>query len=143
MRNLFFPICTLERAMSENRFLVARDALGYGKQHRYAARLSLWLRDWAAEETIFPAEVAEMALAHAINNKVEAAYRRGHLLTKSAEIMEAWAAMPRRDCDFGFPFSSIDLVFSFLHHMIECPASSAVGITHQVRSNLLLHCRHG
>lgn len=49
-------------------------------------------RDWAAETTSFPREVAEMALAHKIKDKVEAAYRRGDLLEKRRELMEAWAA---------------------------------------------------
>lgn len=49
-------------------------------------------RDWAAETTTHPAEVVEMALAHTIPNKVEAAYRRGNLLAKRRELMEAWAA---------------------------------------------------
>ncbi|MFT9297323.1 MAG: integrase arm-type DNA-binding domain-containing protein [Gluconobacter sp.] len=47
-------------------------------------------RDWAAEETDFPREVAEMALAHAIGDKVEAAYRRGDLFNRRAEMMFAW-----------------------------------------------------
>jgi integrase len=49
-------------------------------------------RDWAAETTSYPREVAEMALAHSIESKVEAAYRRGDLLEKRRELMEAWAA---------------------------------------------------
>jgi integrase len=48
-------------------------------------------RDWAAECTNFPREVAEMALAHAIPNAVEAAYRRGDLFEKRRRLMEAWA----------------------------------------------------
>ncbi|WP_243375086.1 tyrosine-type recombinase/integrase [Microvirga solisilvae] len=48
-------------------------------------------RDWAAEVTHFPSEVAEMALAHAIKDKVEAAYRRGDLMEKRREMMQAWA----------------------------------------------------
>ena len=48
-------------------------------------------RDWAAERTSFPHEVAEMALAHTVGDKVEAAYRRGDLLQKRRQIMEAWA----------------------------------------------------
>ncbi|MCO4092968.1 MAG: integrase arm-type DNA-binding domain-containing protein [Sphingorhabdus sp.] len=47
-------------------------------------------RDWAAEETNFDGMVAEMALAHSIENKVEAAYRRGNLLEKRRLLMEAW-----------------------------------------------------
>jgi integrase len=48
-------------------------------------------RDWAAERTAYPREVVEMALAHAIENKVEAAYRRGDLFEKRRQLMEAWA----------------------------------------------------
>ncbi len=49
-------------------------------------------RDWAAERTNFPAEVAEMALAHSVSDKVEAAYRRGDLFQKRRQLAEAWAA---------------------------------------------------
>jgi integrase len=48
-------------------------------------------RDWASERTAYPAEVAEMALAHAIDNKVEAAYRRGDLFEKRRLMMADWA----------------------------------------------------
>jgi integrase len=47
--------------------------------------------DWAAERTNFPSEVRELALAHAVGNKVEAAYRRGDLFGKRRELAEAWA----------------------------------------------------
>ena len=48
-------------------------------------------RDWCAEHTEFPREVAEMALAHTIGNAVEAAYRRGDLFEKRRALMGAWA----------------------------------------------------
>jgi integrase len=48
-------------------------------------------RDWAAERTNFPNHVVEMALAHAIGDKVEAAYRRGDLFEKRRRLMEDWA----------------------------------------------------
>jgi integrase len=48
-------------------------------------------RDWAADCTDFPREVAEAALAHMIGNKVENAYRRGDFLDKRRGLMEAWA----------------------------------------------------
>src|ERR1700694_2681799 len=48
-------------------------------------------RDWAAERTNFPSEVAEMALAHAVGNKVEAAYRRVDLFARRRRMMTAWA----------------------------------------------------
>ncbi len=47
-------------------------------------------RDWAAETTGFGSEVVEMALAHTVKNKVEAAYRRGDLFAKRAKLMQAW-----------------------------------------------------
>lgn len=50
-------------------------------------------RDWAAETTPYPNEVVEMALAHTIANKAEAAYRRGDLLQKRRQLMDDW-------CDF-------------------------------------------
>lgn len=48
-------------------------------------------RDWAAECTGYPHEVCEMALAHSIGNKVEAAYRRGDLFEKRRRLMVDWA----------------------------------------------------
>ncbi len=48
-------------------------------------------RDWAAEATNYPSEMAEMALAHAIGDKVEAAYRRGDMLAKRFRMMNDWA----------------------------------------------------
>jgi integrase len=48
-------------------------------------------KDWASETTTYPREVVEMALAHTIGDKVEAAYRRGDLLQKRRELMEDWA----------------------------------------------------
>jgi integrase len=48
-------------------------------------------RDWCAETTDYPREVAEMALAHTIGDKVEAAYRRGDLFDKRKQLMQGWA----------------------------------------------------
>ncbi|MEO5773336.1 MAG: integrase arm-type DNA-binding domain-containing protein [Sphingomicrobium sp.] len=47
-------------------------------------------RDWVSEDTQFSGDLAEAALAHAIPNKVEAAYRRGNLLEKRRVLMAAW-----------------------------------------------------
>jgi integrase len=49
-------------------------------------------KDWAAEQTAYPNEVSEMALAHVVGDKVEAAYRRGDLFEKRRRIMADWAA---------------------------------------------------
>jgi integrase len=47
--------------------------------------------DWAHERTAFPKVVIDMALAHTVGNKVEAAYRRGDLFDKRRKLMDAWA----------------------------------------------------
>ncbi|MFG1350130.1 tyrosine-type recombinase/integrase [Xanthobacter autotrophicus] len=49
-------------------------------------------RDWAAEETGFPREIAEAALAHVVGDATERAYRRGDALEKRRELMMAWAS---------------------------------------------------
>lgn len=88
---LIFREGTGERGLSENRFLNARDGLGYSERctpHGFRSSF----RDWAAETTQFSAEVVEMALAHTIKSKAEAAYRRGDLLAKRRALMDAWAA---------------------------------------------------
>jgi integrase len=62
-----------------------------GQQDITAHGFRSTFRDWAAERTNFPREVAELALAHAIGDKVEAAYRRGDLFDKRARMMADWA----------------------------------------------------
>ena len=48
-------------------------------------------RDWAAEQTAYPHELCEIALAHTVGNKVEAAYRRGDMMEKRRRLMADWA----------------------------------------------------
>ena len=48
-------------------------------------------RDWAGNETHFPRELAEHALAHVIGDKAEQAYRRSDALARRRELMDAWA----------------------------------------------------
>lgn len=48
-------------------------------------------RDWTAERTSYPRDLAEMALAHTVGNKVEAAYRRGDMLERRSAMMQTWA----------------------------------------------------
>ena len=64
-------------------------ALGRGDISVHGFRSTF--RDWAAETTAYPREVAEMALAHAVGNQVEAAYRRGDLFEKRRALMRDWA----------------------------------------------------
>lgn len=74
------------------------EAGGHGFIDRVSKRpavphgLRSTFRDWAAERTSFPGEMAELALAHKISNAVEAAYRRGDMLEKRRMMMAAWAA---------------------------------------------------
>ena len=49
-------------------------------------------RDWAGNETHFPREIAEQALAHVIGDKAEQAYRRGDALSKRRALMDAWSS---------------------------------------------------
>ena len=49
-------------------------------------------RDWCSERTNYPRDLAEQALAHSLESKVEAAYRRGDALEKRRAMMAAWAA---------------------------------------------------
>lgn len=49
-------------------------------------------RDWAGDCTSFSRDIAEMALAHAVSDETEAAYRRSTALAKRRSLMEAWAA---------------------------------------------------
>ncbi len=67
--------------------LLRRMGLGHFTVHGMRSTF----RDWAAEETSFANIVAEQALAHTISSAVEAAYRRGDLLAKRRELMQAWA----------------------------------------------------
>jgi integrase len=53
-------------------------------------------RDWCAEATNYPREVAEAALAHTLRDKTEAAYQRGDLMEKRRRLMEEWAAFCAR-----------------------------------------------
>jgi integrase len=55
------------------------------------SRFQIDLQDWASERTNYPAEMSEMALAHTISDRVEAAYRRGDLFDKRGRMMADWA----------------------------------------------------
>ena len=53
-------------------------------------------RDWAGDKTPFPRDVIEMALAHAVGDATERAYRRGRAVEQRRELMNAWAAYCER-----------------------------------------------
>lgn len=85
-----FPGGVQEHPLSSMAFLMLLRRLGRNDITAHGFRSTF--RDWAAERTDFPNEVVEMALAHTISNKVEAAYRRGDLFDKRRQLSEAWAA---------------------------------------------------
>jgi integrase len=85
-----FPGAKRGRPLSSMAMLMVMRRMGRGDLTTHGFRSSF--RDWAAERTNFPAEVAEMALAHTVSDKVEAAYRRGDLFQKRRQIMGAWAS---------------------------------------------------
>jgi integrase len=73
---------------------VDRGAEGYldrvSKRPAVPHGLRSTFRDWAAERTQYPGEMAEVALAHRISNAVEAAYRRGDMIEKRRRMMADW-----------------------------------------------------
>jgi integrase len=83
-----FPGLRADSALSNTALLMTLKRIGYDAVTTHGFRSSF--RDWAAERTDFPSEVAEAALAHTIGNQVEAAYRRGDLFDKRRQLMEAW-----------------------------------------------------
>lgn len=90
-RNEFvFPGMRNNRPLSNMAFLQLLKRMGRPDLTVHGFRSTF--RDWAAERTNFPLEAAEMALAHAVSNKVEAAYRRGDMFEKRRKMMEDWAA---------------------------------------------------
>ncbi|MGH7094889.1 MAG: tyrosine-type recombinase/integrase [Stellaceae bacterium] len=84
-----FPGAKEGRPLSQMALLMLLRRMGRADLTAHGFRSSF--RDWAAERTSFPAEVAEMALAHVVGDKVEAAYRRGDLFAKRRQLAEAWA----------------------------------------------------
>jgi integrase len=84
-----FPGGKAGKPLSSMALLMVLRRIGRGDLTAHGFRSSF--RDWAAERTSFPPEVAEMALAHSVSDKVEAAYRRGDLFEKRRQLADAWA----------------------------------------------------
>ncbi len=87
--NYLFPGGKRNNPLSNMAFLQLLKRMGRGDLTTHGFRSTF--RDWTAERTNYPNEVAEMALAHAVGDKVEAAYRRGDLFDKRCKMMDAWA----------------------------------------------------
>jgi integrase len=81
--DLVFPLSNM--GMLE----LVRDMLGKGATvHGFRSTF----RDWASETTAYPNEMCEIALAHVVSDKTEAAYRRGDMMEKRRQLMSDWAS---------------------------------------------------
>ena len=67
--------------------ILVRGTQGNYVPHRFRSSF----RDWSGDVSSFPREVAEMALANVVENRVEVAYRLGDLFAKRCQMMQAWA----------------------------------------------------
>ena len=85
-----FPGGKAGRPLSNMALLMLLRRMGRGDLTAHGFRSTF--RDWAGETTDFPREVIEMALAHTLGDKVEAAYRRSDGFQKRLLLAEAWAA---------------------------------------------------
>jgi integrase len=92
--NFVFRAAKSDRPISSSAMLeLVRGMRGMGATvHGFRSSF----RDWAAEQTAYPTELCEMALAHAVGNKVEAAYKRGDMMEKRRRLMADWAAYCER-----------------------------------------------
>ena len=91
-----FPSQTAKKPLSTMVFLMlirrtGKDITAHGFRSSF--------RDWAAERTNFPRQVCEMALAHSVSDKTEAAYLRGDLFDKRRDLMDTWAAFAAAGAD--------------------------------------------
>ncbi len=84
-----FPSRSAKKPLSTMVFLMMIRRMG---EEITAHGFRSTFRDWAAERTNFSREVCEMALAHSVSDKTEAAYLRGDLFDKRRELMDTWAA---------------------------------------------------
>jgi len=84
-----FPGGRARRPLSNMAFLMLLRRMSRGDLTAHGFRSTF--SDWCSERTNFASEVREMALAHTVSDKVEAAYRRGDLMDKRARLMAEWA----------------------------------------------------
>ena len=84
-----FPGGRAESPLSNMALLGVLRRMGRGDVTTHGFRSTF--RDWAAEQTAYPREVCEAALAHALKDKTEAAYRRGDLFEKRRRLMADWS----------------------------------------------------
>lgn len=84
-----FPGLRKDEPLSNMAMLALLKRMAHGDLTAHGFRSTFC--DWVAEKTVYPAELAELALAHTVANKVEAAYRRGDQFEKRRKLMDEWA----------------------------------------------------
>jgi integrase len=89
-----FPGRRADEPLSDMAFATLLRRMGKGDVTAHGFRSSF--RDWCAEATSFPRELAEAALSHVLGNETERAYQRGDLLEKRGALMAAWATFCTR-----------------------------------------------
>jgi integrase len=91
---LIFPGQQSERRLRANSMTDLMRRMGHAALTAHGFRSTF--RDWAAEQTAFPNELLEVALAHVVSDRTEAAYRRGDMIEKRRQLMDAWATFCER-----------------------------------------------
>jgi integrase len=86
--DFIFPGASAGRGLSNMAMAETLKGLGYPQTvHGFRSTF----KDWCSEQTAYPNELSEMAMAHTVSDKVEAAYRRGDMREKRRRLMEDWA----------------------------------------------------
>ena len=86
-----FPGARAGRGLSNMAMAMALRELGYPPSVATVHGFRSTFKDWCSEQTSYPNELSEMALAHTVSDKVEAAYRRGDMREKRRRLMADWA----------------------------------------------------
>jgi integrase len=94
-----FPGWKAGKPLSSMAMLMLLRRMGRGDLTAHGFRSTF--RDWCAEVTNYPREIAEAALAHTLRDKTEAAYQRGDLMEKRRRLMTEWAAFCARPAPAG------------------------------------------
>ncbi|WP_405234190.1 tyrosine-type recombinase/integrase [Lentisalinibacter salinarum] len=102
-----FPGARPNRPISSMTMLKLLRTLGHGGITVHGFRSTF--RDWCAEQTAFPREIAEAALAHVLSDKTEAAYQRGDMFGRRKKLMDAWSGFCYSEKD-GARVATLSLV---------------------------------
>ena len=86
-----FPGAKKNAALSNMAMLELLRGMGFGDLTVHGFIRSAF-KDWCSEQTAYPNELSEMAMAHTVSDKVEAAYRRGDMRERRRSLMADWAA---------------------------------------------------